>query len=272
MLTIGAFAQIGQVSARMLRHYDDLGLLRPEHVDPATGYRFYEVAQLARLHRLLALRDLGFSLEQIRELLDDGVSSDQLRGMLRLRRAQVEQVVEDEQARLRRIEARLRTLEGRDHMLTQDVVVKATQPLRVAEAVGTAPGYGSENLTPVLMTLYEKVIAHLEQARAQPGMGVAWYEEDDQGTVTVHGGFEVKDPRIRGGDGVQVVDVPVVEVASVVHRGPMDNVGASYDALMRWVEDSGYRLVGRSRELYHEWHVDDQSKNVTELQLPITRA
>jgi effector-binding domain-containing protein len=88
----------------------------------------------------------------------------------------------------------------------------------------------------------------------------------------VHGGFEVKDPRIRGGDGVQVHDLPVVQVASVVHRGSMDNVGASYDALMRWIEDSGYRLVGRSRELYFEWYADDQSKNVTELQLPIARA
>jgi DNA-binding transcriptional MerR regulator len=113
MLTIGGFAQVGQVSPRMLRHYDELGLLRPERVDPATGYRHYDIGQLARLHRLLALRDLGFSLEQTRDILDDELSLDQLRGMLRLRQAQVERTLGDEQARLRRIEARLRHLKGK---------------------------------------------------------------------------------------------------------------------------------------------------------------
>lgn len=62
MLSIGDFAQLGQVSPRMLRHYDDLGLLRPERVDATPGYRWYGTAQLARLHKLLALRDLGFAL------------------------------------------------------------------------------------------------------------------------------------------------------------------------------------------------------------------
>jgi DNA-binding transcriptional MerR regulator len=91
MLTIGEFARLGQVSPRMLRHYDELGLLRPERVDQATGYRFHEVAQLARLHRLLALRDLGFGLDQIDQLLDENLPPEQLRGMLRLRQAQIEQ-------------------------------------------------------------------------------------------------------------------------------------------------------------------------------------
>jgi DNA-binding transcriptional MerR regulator len=91
MLSIGDFARLGHVSPRMLRHYDELGLLRPSRVDPATGYRSYRVAQLARLHRLLALRDLGLSLDQIRDVLDDEPPLDQLRGMLRMRRTQIEQ-------------------------------------------------------------------------------------------------------------------------------------------------------------------------------------
>jgi len=96
----------------MLRHYDRLGLLAPERVDPDTGYRSYGVQQLARLHRLLALRDLGFTLEQIAGLPDGEVPLEQLRGMLRLRRAQLEQTVADEQGRLRRVEAHLRAIEG----------------------------------------------------------------------------------------------------------------------------------------------------------------
>ena len=82
MLNIGQFARLGQVSPRMLRHYDEIGLLRPSRVDPQTGYRSYEVAQLGTLHRLLALRDLGLTLEQIRPMLGDDPSTEQLRGML----------------------------------------------------------------------------------------------------------------------------------------------------------------------------------------------
>jgi DNA-binding transcriptional MerR regulator len=272
MLSIGDFARLGQVSPRMLRHYDALGILRPERVDPATGYRSYGVAQLARLHRLLALRDLGLNLEPIRQLLDDEPPLEELRGMLRMRRAQIEQTVAEEQARLRRVEAHLRALERSITMPTPDVVLKTTQPLRIAEAVDTAPGFGSENLGPVFMRLVPLVLARLEQVGARPGIMVAWYEEpSEDGTVVVHAGFEIDAQAVDADDRVQVLDLPVVEAASVVHRGSMDDVEPVYEALVRWIEDSGYRLAGRSRELYHEWHDNDHSRNVTELQMPIAK-
>jgi DNA-binding transcriptional MerR regulator len=87
MFTIGDFARHGRVSVRMLRHYDGIGLLRPSRVDPASGYRFYEAGQLARLNRIIALKDLGFTLDQVQRVLDEQVSVEQLRGMLRLRQA-----------------------------------------------------------------------------------------------------------------------------------------------------------------------------------------
>ena len=114
MLSIGDFARLGQVSPRTLRHYDELGILRPERVDRESGYRFYGVAQLQRLHRVVALRDLGFGLDRIGELLDDEPPLEQLVGMLRDRRTEIEQSVAEEQARLRRVEAHLRALEAAD--------------------------------------------------------------------------------------------------------------------------------------------------------------
>src|SRR5262245_51954140 len=144
MLNIGEFARLGQVSPRMLRHYDETGLLKPSRVDPHTGYRFYAAGQLGRLHRLLALRDLGFSLEQTRPMLDDDLSLEQLRGMLMLRRAQIEQDVADEQGRLRRVEAHLRALEGSIAMSSLDVAIKTTEPTRIAESSAPAPGFGHE--------------------------------------------------------------------------------------------------------------------------------
>jgi effector-binding domain-containing protein len=190
--------------------------------------------------------------------------------MLRMRRAQIEETVAEELQRLRRVEAHLRALEG-SSMDTRDIVVKHTEPLRVAEASDTAPGFGPE-LGPVFARLYPEVVAYLGQQQVRPGLCVAWYEEPaDDGTVVVHGGFDIGDQPVVIGDQVHVVDLPVVEVASVIYRGPMNSVVPVYEGLVRWIDESGYRLAGRSRELYHEFHDEDSGLNVTELQMPVER-
>lgn len=132
MLTIGEFARLGQVSPRMLRHYDETGLLTPAQTDPQTGYRFYDVTQLTRLHRLVALRELGFGLGQIRPLLDEELPTVELRGMLRMRKAQIEQNLAAEQTRLRRIEAHLRALERGQIMELRDASLCTSDSISAA--------------------------------------------------------------------------------------------------------------------------------------------
>ncbi len=273
MLNIGEFARLGQVSPRMLRHYDEIGMLRPEQTDPSNGYRRYGAQQLSRLHRILALRDLGFTLEQIRDILEENPPVEQLRGMLRMRQAQIEQTVEEERERLRRVEAHLRALEGRNTVDVQDIVIKQTQPIRLAQAA--AERLTHADIGPAFGRLLPEVLAHLESVGARPGISAAYYEDQngtaEEGNIALHAGFEIGDQPVPDSDGVTVVDLPVVEVASVVHRGAMDGINASWEALVRWTEDSGYRLAGDCRELYHEWHEEDPSRHVTELQQPIGR-
>src|SRR5687768_5423037 len=107
MFKIGEFSQLSRVSVRMLRHYDQLGLLKPSRTDNFTNYRYYSADQLPRLNRILALRDLGFSLEQIGNLLDEELPAEQLMGMLKLKRAEIEQQMQVEQLRMARLEARI---------------------------------------------------------------------------------------------------------------------------------------------------------------------
>lgn len=253
----------------MLRHYDETGLLKPTHVDPQTGFRLYDVAALGRLHRLLALRDLGFTLEQIRPLLDDGLPVEEMRGMLRLGQAQIEQNVAAEQARLRRVEAHLRALEGSTMQLT-DVVVKQAESIRVAQAWATAPGYGSDNLGPLFARLCPTVMEQVTGSGAQPGPCVAYYEEpQDDGSVVLHAGFDIGDQEVRSSQDVEVVQLPAVQVASVIHKGSFDGIEPAFENLIRWIEDSGYRVAGPSRELYHELHDEDPTLHVTELQVPV---
>src|SRR5215471_14922100 len=98
MFGVGAFARLGQVSVRTLHHYDEIGLLIPDHVDERTGYRWYCADQLVTLNRILALRDLGIPLAQIKPVIDDEVSLAELQGMLRLRRAETADLIADESA------------------------------------------------------------------------------------------------------------------------------------------------------------------------------
>jgi DNA-binding transcriptional MerR regulator len=273
MLNIGEFSRLGQVSRRMLRHYDEIGMLKPEQIDPLNGYRHYGAHQLSRLHRILALRDLGFTLEQIREVLEENPPVEQLRGMLRMRQAQIEQTVDQEQERLRRVEAHLRALEGSNTVDVQDIVIKQTQPIRIVQAA--TEGLTHADIGPAFGRLLPEVLAHLEAVGAKHGISAAYYEDEngtaEEGSIVLHAGFEIGDQDVPDSDRVKVVHLPVVEVASAVHRGSMDGINASWEALVRWIEDSGYRLAGDCRELYHEWHEEDPVRHVTELQQPIAR-
>ncbi len=142
-IKIGDFSRLGRVSVVTLRHYDALGLLPAAHVDAENGYRSYAMDQLPRLHRILALKDLGFSLDQIAPLLADDLPVQQLRGMLLLRRSELERQVRAEQARLAAVEARLGQMEREGFSITYDVVVRAVPALLVAAIREVAPTVAS---------------------------------------------------------------------------------------------------------------------------------
>src|SRR5258708_15566586 len=131
ILKIGEFARVGQVSIATLRYYDQYGLLKPNALDPDTGYRYYSLDQLPRLNRILALKELDFPLEQIARLLEEDLSLEQLRGMFTLKQAQTQQLINTEQARLTRLAARIRQIEQEGKMPTYDVILKQVNPLLV---------------------------------------------------------------------------------------------------------------------------------------------
>src|SRR6478672_11830122 len=129
---IGEFSKLARVPVPTLRYYDQVGLLQPLDVDRFTGYRFYSVSQLPRLHRILALKGLGFSLEQIAKVLAEGLTPEQMRGMLRLRHAQISQQLVDMQSQLVEVEVRLQQIEREEQISTYDILLKHVEPLLIA--------------------------------------------------------------------------------------------------------------------------------------------
>lgn len=273
MFTIGDFARYGRVSVRMLRHYDATGLLHPARVDPASGYRYYEAGQLARLNRIIALKDLGFTLGEVRVMLSEQVSAEQLRGMLRLRRAELATRIAADTARLAQVEARLSIIETEGAMPASDIQVKQIPAVRVAELTAIAAGLEPDSITPVIRPLYAELGNRLGQAGLTPvAPAIAWYSDAPDGEgVVVHASLPVSTGP-DSGQGFRITDLPAIgRAATVVHRGPMSSVLVTIQTLARWIEANGYRSAGYPRELYLECP-DDEDKWVTELQEPIVPA
>ncbi|WP_410622307.1 MerR family transcriptional regulator [Amycolatopsis sp. cmx-8-4] len=268
MFSIGDFARHGRVSVRMLRHYDALGLLRPARVDPATGYRSYTAGQLARLNRIVALKDLGFTLEQVRTLLAEEVPVERVRGMLDLRRAELETAVAESAAKLAQVEARLRTIEDEGRAPAYDVVVKELPAVRVVELTGVAAGFAPEAIGPVVRPLCAELGRRLRTADVTPaGRLTCYYEQRAEDEVVVHAAIPAS---VGPGDltGLSVADLPPARAATLVHRGAIDGVLPSWQAVVRWIEDHGHRSAGAQRELYLDCP-EDPAGWVTELQEPI---
>lgn len=249
MLKIGDFSKLVQVSVKTLRYYADLGLLKPAWIDRFTSYRYYTPEQLPRLNRILALKDLGFSLDQIQLLLRKELPPTELRGMLRLKVAELEQLVQAEQARLARIEARLHQIDQEGSQPFYEVVLKSAPRQRILGLRQTVPAYDD------IFGLFQRLCAHLrahgvETDAADPSLAIYYDQEYRERDVDV----EVAAPltaSIPTGPGMTVRMLPAVErLACAVHHGRLEDLLHAYNALLTWIERSGYRVAGPNRELY----------------------
>lgn len=268
MFKIGDFSRLTQVTVKALRHYDQLGLLEPAHTDPFTGYRYYTTAQLPRLNRILALKDLGFSLEQIGQLLDADLAPEQLRGMLLLKEAEVRGQIAEEQARLARIEARLRQIEQGVELPAVDVVLKRVEARPVAAVRDVIPNRRS------LGTLFGELAAYRQRHGLDvSGTAVVWHDPDfREANVDAEAVFFTDDliepeGRVRGRE------LPAEEaMACVVHQGDVSTIGMTCQALAAWIEENGYQITGPERVVPLEPFRPGSPITVAEMQFPVARA
>jgi DNA-binding transcriptional MerR regulator len=270
VLKIGEFARITQVSIVTLRHYDRCGLLKPQELDPETGYRYYSFDQLPRLNRILALKELGFSLEQIARQLEGELSLEQLQGMFALKQAQTQQMIDTEQARLTRIATRLRQIEQEGEMPAYDVLVKQVNAQLVAtyrEIVPLADGFRQH---------YQKIADYLESQHIQPGSPMMYLlhsrsEQHEDGLyIDMETAIPIPVTSLSGNGQVVIKTLSGGLVASAIHTGAELFLGRAYTSLYRWIKDNGYQIIAPPRQicLRYEEHMD-ADQYVTEVQFPI---
>ena len=304
MFSIGEFARVGTVSVRTLRHYDEIGLLRPARVDPQTGYRYYSASQLGQLNRIVILKELGLSLAQVKQLLA-GITPEELQGMLMLRRAQLEQELAAQQEQLLEIEARLRYLATEGAMPADAITVRKIPAIEVVALTAPAPAYGPQHIVPIVNRLREQFdllgIGGLAEAT---GPLMIFYEDStspdpatprsaspdpatprsaspdpatppiDGNDITVHLAIAVAGPPAELPPAAKYMVLPDVEAVVAVRNGPAASIFPMvYYDLARWADAHGYQVRGPGREVWLN-EVDDVAEaeqQVFEVQLPFTR-
>ncbi|NJN17862.1 MAG: MerR family transcriptional regulator [Oscillochloris sp.] len=283
MFKIGDFSRIGQVSVRMLRHYDKLGLLKPSHTDRFTGYRYYTIDQLATLHRIVALNDLGLTLQQIAPLIQAGdeLPIDQLRGMLTLRQHELARELQEKQAQLAGVSTRLALIDQAGKPLPYEVLIKPLPTVAVASVRSIVPHI--HQMDHYCLNLYKHLYDALDRHGVTPRDAELTLYHADQYIETdleVEVATEIDrdllaehpvEPELHFRE-LSAAD----QAATLIYEGPYQAITPAVMMLLNWIGHQGYLPAGPLRELHHSGrahiHGVVQAAAVLEFQLPLRTA
>lgn len=276
MFQIGEFARIAQVSTAQLRRYDQMGLLVPQKIDSFTGYRYYSATQLPRLNRILALKELGLTLKQIGRALDDDISAEELRGMLYMKKTQIEQLVYEELSRIRYIESRIDQIDADGQLAEYDIVLKsvpAKKFLATRQIYDSAEAVRQriDDLNRILpRTIGKKTLGYFTAILYS---GIYF-----DGDIDLQLGFQLEHEmndetpvEIIGGSHMTIEELPAVEHMLTATRIGDPQLGhGPYAALGSWMEVNGYSIDGHVRETFIQFEsFQSMDKMVTEIQYPV---
>jgi DNA-binding transcriptional MerR regulator len=280
MYSIGEFSKINRITPKTLRHYDRIGLLKPAATDEWTGYRYYSAAQLPDIRRILALKDLGFSLEDIRRIVGGEVRMDSL---LQRRETELEREIRARRERLERVRAQLAKIQEGVAM-TGEVTIKTLPEVIVASMRTTVPSYDTFfEIVPKMGEYMNKVGAVCrEPAYCFTIFHNDEYREEDIDVEICEAVTEAPTAALTEAvagatePSEQVTFKTIDEVPTatcLLHRGPYSRLGESYNELFTWIENNGYVAAGHPRESYIDgiWNRDDPEQWLTEIQVPVTK-
>jgi len=247
---IGEFAELGGVSAKTLRFYDEIGVLRPASVDPRTGYRHYLPQQLEDLAYVLALKNLGVSLAQLRDL--SSKRGSHARNALHELRQAIEQSIQTATQSLKWIDAELSELGERKELIP--VVVKRRPAIPIASLRVKLNNYGQ------VATFEQELASMLPPQCAGSLRGVLWHRCIDSGSLEAEPFIALKE-RVPTKVSCDVKQLPAATLACAYSGGDDESSEQAYAAIRRWINVRGYRVAGPKREIY--------LRSMLEIQFPL---
>ncbi|HAN21517.1 MAG: MerR family transcriptional regulator [Clostridiales bacterium GWF2_36_10] len=271
MLKIGDFSKLTRMSIRMLRHYDELNVLKPISVDDFTGYRYYSVEQLSLAGRITMLKNMGFSLTAIPEIIKQYGDATTLKQYLQIKCAEVKEQAQAAADRLLLLETTIIRL-GKDYnTMKYDVNVKEIPQRSVASLREIISNYEAEGM---LWGKLMQEIAPQNVGFANPCYSIAIFH--DQGYKESEVDVEIQisvSRKFQDTKSVVYKTVAPIQVASVTFRGGYDQFGEINEAIGNWVFDNNYDFDGAMFNIYHVSPGMDKNPDnwVTEVCYPIKK-
>jgi DNA-binding transcriptional MerR regulator len=277
MFRIGDFSKIARVSGRLLRYYDEIGLLNPAFIDPQTGYRYYSAQQLPQLNRILVLKELGLSLDQVARLVARETSTNEIRSMLVQRKAQIEQSVQEEMERLRVVETRLQQIDAYGQLLEPDVVLKSISPQPFLALREVLPGMDAQRR---LVQSIATVVPQIVEAHSLDHIAIVAHSPIyDPDALDVEVGYLLtgKAPesvRLSEKRVLTIRTLPAIKtMATFAYEGQISGLHQGHSTLGTWVEQKNWHIVGMGREILIQLPESSMDDNVlVEVQLPVSKS
>ena len=271
MIKIGEFSKIGRVSIKTLRHYDNIGLLKPVKIDDFTLYRYYDVEQLSTLNKILLLKNSGFSLKDIKKLLSDNLTNEELIKKLKEKEEEIEEEISKSKDILKEINFLVEYLNKEDCIMDNyDIVVKKVEGFKAASLRDVVESYGEQG------KLWSELNQHVFASKGKlSGPCFSIYHEYGYKEKNVD--TEVVEPiefDIPESDKVKVKYFePVENMVCRIHKGSFRSIGKAYEFALKWIEANDYEIADNIREVYLSGagNSNNEEDCITELQIPVIK-
>lgn len=271
MLKIGDFSKLSRISIRMLRHYDDIGLLKPDMIDSSNGYRYYSESQLTITSKIHVLKYMGFSLSNISDILNCYSDPKKLEEYLLLQKSIVKKEYEESQNRLLLLENTIDRLRKDDNAMSYSVIVKEIPRMKVASFRDIIPSYEMEHI------LWEKMMKELDSQNVKfsnpcYSMAIFHDKEHKENDVDVEIQISVIG-NYSNANNVIFKDTDTTKVASVTFKGHYNQIHLVNETVAHWVSDNNYEFNGAMFNIYHVSPATENNPNnwVTEACFPIKK-
>ena len=262
---IGMFANMNRVTIKTLRYYDEQKLLKPVYVDDENGYRYYEAGQVAELHRIIALKNMGFSIEDIRSILQGAEE----KALLLRKKQEILKEIAALTAKLAEVDG---YLTKEDMGLSAPVLIK-----RIPEVIVCSMEQRIESYDALFWLMPEmgEEMERLGCTCAEPEYCFTHYPEpgykEEDILVEVCQMVTHKKP---DSDKVTFKVLPEIRAAACIfHKGSYDTLHQSYATLLNYIEENGYEIAGTIRESYIDgvWNKETEKEWLTEIQIPVKK-
>lgn len=262
---IGTFSQLNRVTVKALRYYDEINLLKPDYVDQINGYRYYTSGQLPKLHKILSMREMGFSLDEIKKVMD-GASEEQL---LLKKKSELHEILARTSSKIAHIES---YLAGSCLHSDYHIVMKSLPEVTIASMSLQLKDY-EELFSKMPLMGMEMESAGCECA--VPEYCFTIYYDEEYRESDIHAEICEAVTQMKEDQGnIKFRVLPEVELAAcVLHKGPYSNLPQAYGAIVQFIEESGYEIIGHQREFYIDgvWNKDSEEEWLTEIQFPVRK-